>query len=114
MNYKQAAISIAFLTIIMTAGICSSSLNLKNKNKSKGAHSLQEDILQAFERNDYAAWKSLIMDSDLINVVKEREFAIFVEARNAARQGLYDRSIAISTALELELRNKLGQSLYVA
>lgn len=112
MNYKQAAIAIAFLTIIMTSGICSSSLNSKNKNKKN--HLQQKNMLEAFEKNDYTAWKSLVVDnSDLIAVIKEREFSTFVEARNAARMGLYDKSIAMSMALELEIRMKLGALLNV-
>ena len=115
MNHTQAAISIAFLTIIMTSGICSSSFNNKIKNINKRKSSLQESILEAFEKNDYEAWKKLVMDnSDLITVIKEREFAIFVEARNAARKGLYDRSIAMSRALEAELRDKMGAVMCVA
>lgn len=115
MNYKEAAICIAFLTIIMTSGVCPGTINTNDKNKKNKIKTEQKKILEAIEKNDYAAWKaSVIQNAELLNAVKEREFSRFVEARNAARKGLYDRSIAISTALEMELRGKINYVFSIA
>jgi hypothetical protein len=100
-KYKKAAISIAFLTIIMSTGICTSytdNLDNQDKNKSKKNRFQQEMILNAFENNDYLGWKKIVRsNSDFVKVISENDFTKFVEARNAARSGQYDKSIKLSS-----------------
>ncbi|MEI7890426.1 MAG: hypothetical protein WCI36_00495 [bacterium] len=108
MNYQKAAINIAFLTVIMTGGICSGS-----KNKDNKRHMNRKLILEAFESGDYETWSRIVKkNTDLVTVIAEDEFIKFIDARNAARVGDYEKSIALSSALEFELRGKLGDLLF--
>lgn len=58
-KYRQAAISIAFLTMIMTAGLCAGYLN-KMSNTDESIAARQEAIMQTFEDNDYDKWKRMV------------------------------------------------------
>ena len=94
-KYRQAAISIAFLTIIFSAGICAGYVNIKGLSQNKKNLSKQEAILETFENNDYKSWKKIMANQgDIGKLVNEDDFNRFVTARTAARSADYDRAIA--------------------
>ena len=70
-------------------------------NYSDERHS---SMTSAFEANDYYAWKSLMMESGrspkVLDLVTEDNFDLFVEARDAALSGDFEKSA--------ELRAELG------
>lgn len=109
-KYKQAAIAIAFLTIILSAGICNGFISRDEENESKREKSQKVAILNAFEQGDYDTWKKIITQKGGVfkNIDKE-EFERFIAARQAARSGDYDTAINISAALENDLKLKLGE-----
>lgn len=110
-KYKQAAVAIAFLTIILSAGICngmSSGNEESKKNKSQ-----KVAILTAFEQGDYEAWRQIVgKKGDVYNSISEADFNKFVSARKAARSGDYDKAINLSAEVENELRTKMGESYF--
>ncbi len=113
-KYKQAAISIAFLTIILSAGICSGYIIPKAGEKNKSSYNQQEAILIAFENNDYNAWKKIVSrKGNICNVISKDDFDKFIKARKAARSGNYDEAILISKKVEEELKNKLGSKYFI-
>lgn len=62
------------------------------------------EMSEAFESNDYAAWKQLMSDkgvnSRVLQLVNEDNFHVFVEAREAGKSGNYK--------LSQQLRAELG------
>jgi hypothetical protein len=111
-KYRQAAISIAFLTIIFSSGICTGYIDRAVRNQSKKNLSKQETILNTFENNDYHAWRKIVASQgDIGQVVKEEDFKKFISARSAARSGNYDQAIALAKELEDSLKNKLEINL---
>lgn len=110
-KYKQAAVAIAFLTIILSAGICTG-IGSK-ENRSKNELSQQEAILVAFEDGDYDTWRRIISrKGEAYNAISEEEFNKFVKARRAARSGDYDLAINLSAEVENDLRVKMGEGYF--
>jgi hypothetical protein len=113
-KYKQAAMSIAFLTLLLTAGAFAGVVNSQQLGQDNPAQARQEAILNSFEDNDYDAWREQVgKKSDIGAIVSQSDFRAFVEARRAARSGDYDKAIAISTKLESELKDKIS-TLYLS
>jgi hypothetical protein len=111
-KYKQAAISIAFLTVIFSSGLYTGYFDKGAKIQNKKNFSMQETILETFENHDYKTWQKLVADrGEIGNVVKEADFNKFISARSAARNGDYDQAISIAKELENTLKNKLGIKL---
>jgi len=110
-KYKQAAIAIAFLTIILSAGICTGLGG--DENKSKKVQSQQEAILVAFENGDYDTWHRIISQKgEVYESLTEEDFNKFIKARQAARSGDYDLAINLSAEVENELRTKMGEGYF--
>jgi hypothetical protein len=108
-KYKQAAISIAFLTIMFSAGIYTGYGNKRLENDNR--NQLREvAILNSFEDNDYEAWKRNIgKNNDVSDIISKEEFELFIQARSAVRGGDYDKAIALSQKLENDLKAKMGE-----
>jgi hypothetical protein len=69
-----------------------------------------ESITQAFENNDYQAWKELMADRGgrVKEVINEGNFSKFVEMRKLANAGKVDEAKKIREELGLGLRNGRG------
>ena len=107
-KYKKAAASIAFLTLLLTAGISTGYASAKKENDDKSDQASQEAILDTFEDGDYDSWKKLVAKKSRIdNVVEEADFQEFIAARTAIRSGNYDQAVAIAEDLESRLKSKL-------
>jgi hypothetical protein len=111
-SYKKAALNIAILTMILSAGISSGALAASNFNTENDANievsqpkkQKQEKILNTFENNDYEAWKQIIgKNSKLSSLVDAENFKLFVSARQAARQGEYAKAVKITESIKKSL-----------
>ncbi|MEI6528947.1 MAG: hypothetical protein WCN88_00890 [Candidatus Falkowbacteria bacterium] len=120
-KYKKVAINLAFLTMIFSAGITSkyvidvnsdiidSHINLSSKDSSKYPPEWQEKVLNTFENSDYTTWRKIIGENNKINnIVDETAFNNFVLARDAARNGQYNKAIKITEKLKKNVENKLA------
>ena len=117
-KYKKVAINIAFLTMLLSAGLKTNyisdfdqdfELNLNNKENSKSSQARQEKILTTFENSDYQAWKKIVGQNNKVSqVIDESAFNDFVRARIAARSGEYDKAIEITENLKKDVENKLS------
>ena len=68
-----------------------------------------EAMTQAFENNDYNAWKELMSGkSRVTQVVTEENFARFAEAHELAEEGNLDEAKQIRQELGLGLGNRNG------
>ena len=68
-----------------------------------------QEMEQAFENNDYNAWKNLMQGKGkVIQVVNEGNFARFAEAHKLAEEGKMDEAKQIRTELGLGLGNGSG------
>jgi len=109
-KYKMAAISLAAITIILTAGTCSVYADDEESMDFAGSSCLpkakQELILQSFEAADYGAWQKRISRyCEISDIVDKRIFRDFIKARELARNGDYGRSLEISTRIRKYLEN---------
>jgi len=109
-KYKKAAINIAFLTVMLSAGLMGSyteaanneaDLNWNNNNRPRPVQKRREMIMAAFENSDYQAWKKMI--GNKVSGISETAFQRFVIARTAARNGEYVKAIKITEQLKKEL-----------
>lgn len=121
-KYKKVAINIAFLTMFLSIGLTSNYLanfnsdsdtdfnfNLNNKRGEKYSQERQEKILNAFENNDYQAWKKIIGQNNKINnIINESSFQRFVLARTAARNGEYSKALRITEELKKGVEDKIS------
>jgi UDP-N-acetyl-D-mannosaminuronate dehydrogenase len=115
-KYKKVAMNIAFLTMILSAGITNNyfswldqdsdlDLNFNNKKIAKYSQEKQEKILNTFENNDYETWKKIINQNNKINnIIDESVFRDFINARIAARNGRYDEAIIITENLKQKIK----------
>jgi hypothetical protein len=66
-------------------------------------------MTQAFENNDYNAWKELMSDRGRVTqVVTEENFSRFAEAHELAEEGKFDEARQIRQELGLGLRDGSG------
>ena len=69
-------------------------------------------MTQAFESNDYNAWKELMQGKGRVTqVINEQNFARFAEAHKLALEGRIDEAQAIREELGLGLQNGSGQGM---
>jgi hypothetical protein len=101
-KYKQAALAIAFLTSVLSAG--------NYPNFSAGSVD-EEDIIRSapivdtFERDDYDAWRHLVgKERTIERAVDPGTFHTFVAARQAARNGRYEEAIALTDKVKQTLK----------
>ena len=110
-KYKQAAASIAFLTLILTSGVYPYGVHEVRAAVPKVGRNTayQEQILSTFEEGDYLAWKSAVnQDSSISRVVSKSDFAQFVEARELVRSGRYDEALVLTNSLSERLKARLN------
>ncbi len=69
-----------------------------------------DEMLDAFDENDYEAWRELMAlnnrNSKVLEVVDEENFHLFVEAHRAGKNGEYE--VANELRTELGLNNGIG------
>ncbi len=107
-KYRQAAISIAFLTFLLTGGITMGRLGVNSDDNNDGGQNKEELLLDSFENNDYNFWKKTISKkADIYKVVDKNDFERFTTARSFARAGDYDNAIKLTEKIEVELRERL-------
>lgn len=112
-KYKQAAISIAFLTIILSGGISTGVLSASDSDSDDKVYTQQEAVLTAFENDDYDSWKKIISKKGgACRVISKNDFEKFIAARQAVRSGDYEKAIELSRKIENELKNKLGEQYF--
>ena len=69
-----------------------------------------EAMVQAFETNDYNAWKEQMQGKGSVTqVVNEENFSRFAEAHKLAQEGKTDEAAQIRQELGLGLRNGSGR-----
>lgn len=69
-------------------------------------------MTQAFENNDYNAWKELMQGKGRVTqVINEQNFARFAEAHKLALEGRTDEAQTIREELGLGLQNGSGQGM---
>jgi len=65
-----------------------------------------ESMLQAFEDNDYEAWKNLMSDRSRVkDVINKNNFSRFIEAHSLALEGRIDEANVIREELGLKTGN---------
>ena len=84
----------------------------------RGDHSVQgpnysierhQAIIQAFENNDYNAWKEQMRDRGRVTqIINQENFARFAEAHKLAQEGKLDEARQVRQELGLGLRNGSG------
>ena len=80
--------------------------NVEGPNCTEERH---QEMEQAFENNDYQAWKNLMQGKGrVIQIVNEDNFAQFAEAHRLAEEGKMDEAKEIRQELGLGLGNKSG------
>lgn len=106
-KYKKAALTIAFLTLLLTGGLTTGYVKASEEDNDNIANQ-EEMILDSFENDDYESWKRLIAQKgEISEVVSKEDFEEFVSARELARSGQYEAAIQKAERLELKLRDKL-------
>jgi len=104
-KYRQAAASIAILTIMLSAGLYTNYNSNKKNGSNKKSPAKQEEILATFENHDYDAWKMIMTENVKNSDFTRSDFETFIQARQAARSGNYDQAITISQNLVGRLKD---------
>jgi hypothetical protein len=98
-KYKQAALSIAFLTFMLSGELTAGNINTNQQ---------EEMILYSFENDDYNSWKKYIpKKSKIQKIINKDDFEKFVSARKLARAGEYEKAIQLSNDLEDKVKQNL-------
>jgi hypothetical protein len=111
-KYRQVTCMLAILTFVLTTGISTAYANSNEYEQLRKRDSLAEKqvyVLEAFEKNDYGAWKSIIGDNPISRAVTENIFDKFINARELARKGDYDSSFNLSSELGGNLQDVFTQ-----
>jgi len=83
--------------------------SVRGPNYSEERH---DAMTQAFESNDYTAWKELMQGNGRVSqVINEQNFARFAEAHKLALEGRIDEAQTIREELGLGLQNGSGQGM---
>lgn len=105
-KYRQAAATIALLTVMLSAGLYSGSSGDSSAGSTRRSSRRGEAILAAFENHDYAAWQRMVGSSqENYRSFGPNDFAAFMTARQAARAGDYEQAIDIAQGLVRKLQN---------
>jgi len=110
---KKSTLSIGILAILVLVGLSASAVfafqgnpAVTGPNYSADRHTAME---QAFENNDYNAWKSLMTGNGrVMQVVNSDNFAKFAEAHKLTEQGKTAEAQKIRQDLGLGLNNGSG------
>ena len=90
-----------------TVGAYRGDPSVKGPDCSEERH---QEMEQAFENNDYQAWKNLMQGKGrVIQVINEDNFARFAEAHELAEEGEIDEAKQIRQELGLGLKKGSGQ-----
>lgn len=112
-KYKKAAINIAFLTLLLTVGLMNNISNLDfdqdsnqdNFRGQKNTQKKQEMVVYTLENKDYESWKKIVGSNSRLSIlIDEYKFKSFVDAREAARNGKYNKAIKITEELKQFLK----------
>ena len=112
MKSKKTIVSLAVLTLILTAGVVSVSAHqgdytVAGPNCTPEKHAIME---AAFESGDYEAWAGQMSGKGRVSqVVNEGNFARFAEAHSLGQVG--DKAGANAIRAELGLRGSNGESM---
>lgn len=110
-NYRQAALSIALLTIIFTAGLTDGYECFSDKEQKEVAEAKREQIMTSIEKADYDLWRQSIgAQNSVTSVINRNDFQAFVQLRQEARSGAYDKSIELAQSLKVKLLGKLSRN----
>jgi len=94
------------LMIVPVASAYRGDPNVQGPNYSAERH---EAMTQAFENNDYEAWKAQMQDRGRVTqVVNESNFERFAQAHKLAQEGKLDEAKQIRQELGLGLQNGSG------
>ena len=113
-KYKKAAINIALLTLLLTVGLMNNITNLEfdqdstsdSFKGSKNTQKKQEMVVYTLENKDYEAWKKVVgPNSRLSGLIDEYKFKRLAVARDAARNGHYNKAIKITEELKQSLKS---------
>lgn len=104
-KYKQAALSIAFLTFVFSGGLTTGYIGASRGTDNKDESGREEIILDCFENDDYYAWKKYLpKKSKIQNIISKADFEKFISVRKLARRGEYDEAIELSKKLEDKIK----------
>ena len=113
-KYEKAALSIAFLTILLSGGLTAGFVGIDADVDDEAAISREEKVLDTFENDDYDGWKKIISrNSNIGNMISREDFENFVAARRLTRKGEYERAIQLAEGLEEGLKKKIGQQYLI-
>ncbi len=108
-NSKIFLVGTAAFAAVILAGAYSAAQAYRGDYAQKGPgyseerHQIME---QAFEDNDYNAWKEQMNNRGRVkDVINEENFSRFAEARRLAKEGKYDEADQIRKELGLRTRN---------
>jgi len=96
------------IVVVATAASASASAYQGDPTIQGPNHSPEREIemTQAFETNNYAAWKDLMNGKGrVVQVINADNFSQFAEAHKLAQEGKIEEAKAIRTKLGLGLRN---------
>lgn len=80
--------------------------NVEGPNHSPERH---EAMAQAFENNDYNAWKELMADRPMSQRITEETFPRFTQMRNLRHEGKIDEANQIRAELGFGLKDGSGK-----
>ena len=103
MNKKTTILTIILALLLTTAIVASTSQASEKRFKQGEKQNFQpgnfEEINQAMENNDYAAWKELMGDNPITEKITQDNFAKFVQAHELMREGQVEEAKAIHEEL---------------
>lgn len=112
MKFKKVYVSLAVLTLILTAGVASVSAYQGDYTKAgpNCTPERHEAMEVAFDNNNYNAWKSQMVDKGRVTqVINEDNFTQFAEAHRLGQAG--DTAGADAIRAELGLRTSDGERM---
>lgn len=111
MNAKKFLLSVSTLAALGTVGlgVASSAFAYQGDYTKKGPNYTEERhtaMLEAFEKNNYGAWKELMQGRGRVTqVVNQDNFAQFAQAHKLAQEGNYAEANTIREKLGLRTNN---------
>lgn len=113
MNTKKIIVGIAALVVLAAVIVPQDSLAYRGDPKVKGSNYSEERhtiMTQAFENNDYQAWKNAMQGRGrVLEVINENNFAQFAKAHKLALEGKTQEANAIRTQLKLGQGQRMGR-----
>ena len=107
-KYQEAIASVAFLTLMLSAGLNIGFSNINSDKYSARSNGKAEQIMNSFEQDNYDLWKSVLGTTAVGELINKDDFKNFVASRQAVRLGRYEEAINLTKNLELRLKNHLS------